>query len=225
MPRRRKGRGRRGGSNTIYHVAVVQASADAKVSAGGLNFWGDRPVLVRRARVSFAHQGAPTTGGTIPATSVSFGIYSPIHAEAVSWSRTRLLTALPVAISLRTPKGQDHGHYLGSDAVIICTIKGIEAGYKILIEAEVWVTYGPPTAPAKFEFDHIPPSIPLWHPRNQNNQEFQSYSTHCGPQKAPRGEQSTQGHPLRCNMSVCESTLPRSVSSPTLSALDYFEIP
>lgn len=131
----------------MYHVTTATMTDDGKFSAKGLGFEGDRPCKVVRCRLSLTYS---PNNGTTPgqSCSMSAGLFSPIHSEAMTWSRTHLVnTFTKTNIVLRSPPGQDWGHYDADDAVVIVTLRGRDENYAVWAVLEAWVAYGPPTKP------------------------------------------------------------------------------
>lgn len=138
------------GSGSLYHVTNVKMTDDGGVSAGGLSFSLHRPTHVNRVRVTFTYERtsetAPTNNQSLTCT-VSIGLYTPIHAEAVAWSPTHILNLYQKTIINIRPRGSIWGHYGKDDKVIILTVRGRDVDFTILAIVEAWVSYGPPDQP------------------------------------------------------------------------------
>jgi len=56
------------------------------------------------------------------------------------------------SLVIRPPPGTDHGHYAKTDHILILAIRGLAGtDASLLLQAEVWVEYGPPSNPIKVE--------------------------------------------------------------------------
>lgn len=142
---------RRGaGIGSLYHVQNVQMTGDGAISAGGLQLSLHRPTHVNRVRVSFVYERinqTNTSNNQSLSCTVSIGIYTPIHSEAVAWSPTRILNLYQTTRITLRPRGRIWGHYSADDSVVIITVKGLDTDFKIIALVEAWVSYGPPSAP------------------------------------------------------------------------------
>lgn len=145
--RRRRGRGNR--SSVIYYTTTAKATSDASFTAEGFGLSQDRPLLIRKAKITAAYQRPATSA--IDACVMSLGLYTPIHSEAVAWTKTRMVDAFnKTTLQIRPPPGTDHGHYQKGDTILVMSIRGL-AGTEasLLLQAEIWVEYGPPANPIK----------------------------------------------------------------------------
>lgn len=166
----------------MYHVAVVTMTEDGKISADGLNFPNNRPTKVTHIRGTFCYERLNTKNAAnqqLLTASVSIGLYTPIHPEAIAWSRTTLLNLYGKTIlSLRAPRGTDWGHYSPNDTVCIISVDGADADFRIMMCLEAWALYGPPTHPGKksrVEAGDLPELTPL--------HRCKTISSQAGPQQ------------------------------------------
>lgn len=134
MPRRRR-RTRRGAARPLIHTTSVigNVATDFKVTAEGLGLLENRPTKVVRMSVTMCADK--------PSINCSIGLYSPIHAEAVVWSRSFIISTNPRVITVRSPRSTDWGHYNAKDTVLIASLAGENtATFRATITA--WVLYG-----------------------------------------------------------------------------------
>jgi hypothetical protein len=134
MPRRRR-RTRRGSARPLIHTTSIRGDevSDFKISAKGLGFLENRPTKVLRVSVTICADK--------PSLNCSFGLYSPLHAEAVVWSRSMLISTIPRTISIRSPRSTDWGHYNKDDSVIVASLLGKD-GTTFRATITAWVVYG-----------------------------------------------------------------------------------
>lgn len=116
----------------MIHTTGAKFSADFKFSASGLGLLNDRPTKVQRVTLQFVCDSGSAT--------ISVGIYSPIHSEAVSWSRAILVGTLPRSLTVRAPKNTDWGHYAPDDIVVIGTFAG--TAKEVRCQCTAHVSYG-----------------------------------------------------------------------------------
>lgn len=121
---------------TIYHATTAKADNDFSITAGGLGLLLDRPVKIVSVVVEFC--------SNVPSVTINFGVYSPLHSEAVVWSRAHLVSTIPRRVTLRVPRITDWGHYNKADIVLIGTLAGPQnSEIRVCVGANV--LYGPPT--------------------------------------------------------------------------------
>jgi len=144
----------------LYHNAILTMTGDGQISANGIGILSARSTRVAHLKLTFSYERVADKNpqnNQFLTCYVSAGLYSPLHAEAVTWSTAKLLTLTQKAvISLRPPRGTDWGHYKPDDAIAITTIRGNDDNFRVMMLTEAWVQYGPPAAPTKSSIAHLP---------------------------------------------------------------------
>lgn len=180
----------------MYHAAVVSMTNDGKISANGLNLLNDRPTKITHLRLTFMYERTAsknTSNNQALAVAVSAGLYTPIHPEAIAWSRTAIVSLYSKAVmNIRAPRGTDWGHYSLNDTVCIISVDGMDDDFRLLCNCEAWVLYGPPTHPG-VKVGDLPELTPL--PRSRmairasDGGPLQSVAPQHSPSKEPPSTQ------------------------------------